>query len=788
MRIWLGLAAGVAAAVWILMGHLELRGDVTHFLPEAQAGTARSLSRALATSELPRGMVVSIGAAHPEAARAAAREWAERVASHPEVVWVRTGPDPDLPAALFDLYFPRRHDFLCGGAGDPGPCLEELLGEEGLRSRLKALRSQLAMPGAGRVAALAARDPLGVFDRIVSRVRGTDPGLRLEAGQFAAVDGDEAMVLLQSRPPAFDTARQGVLLDALDQAFAELQAANPAAELVMESSGVNRFAVGIEGRMREDTLRIGLVSLLGVGVLFLLFFRSPAALVLALLPGALGILGAMLLASGIQGELDLLTLAFGASLTGVAIDYAIHLIHHQRLAGPTRTPAETARRLRPSLLLGAGTTFASFAGLTLTDFPGFREMGFFAMAGIAIALATTLLLLPHLLGQPQAPSPGVVRLAEGLGDWLGSLRRYRRSLSLVPLVAVLLAAWAWPYAKWSDDLRGLSEIDPGRVAEDARVRSRLSSFDASRLALVSGPTEAAALRANDQLFDVLQKQVEEGVLEGARSLHAFAWDPQRVARHREAFHAGAPWRQDLETVAKEEGFRSGAFDAFLAETRAEPPAPLTVDDLRMSPLSSLVAPMIFQDGERHVAVTYLRGVTSLPALTDAIRAVDGAEIFDQGALIDGMFGDFRATTLRQIGVGSLFVVAVLALRYRRLRPTLAAFLPSITAALFLLAALVASGTPINLLHAISLLLVMGMGVDYGIFLVDSSGDRRELGGTLLSLLVACLTTLFVFGTLAISPHPALRAIGVTTGAGVVLCFLLAPVAWAAHAEGRDDLD
>jgi predicted exporter len=74
---------------------------------------------------------------------------------------------------------------------------------------------------------------------------------------------------------------------------------------------------------------------------------------------------------------------------------------------------------------------------------------------------------------------------------------------------------------------------------------------------------------------------------------------------------------------------------------------------------------------------------------------------------------------------------------------------------------------------------MGMGVDYGIFCVDSVRRRSDFGATLVSLLLSCLTTAFVFGSLAFSSQPALRAIGVTTGIGVVLSFLLAPVTLAA---------
>ena len=43
-------------------------------------------------------------------------------------------------------------------------------------------------------------------------------------------------------------------------------------------------------------------------------------------------------------------------------------------------------------------------------------------------------------------------------------------------------------------------------------------------------------------------------------------------------------------------------------------------------------------------------------------------------------------------------------------------------------------------------------------------------------MISCLTTLFVFGTLSFSSHPALQALGTTTGLGLLLSFLFAPVA------------
>jgi predicted exporter len=121
------------------------------------------------------------------------------------------------------------------------------------------------------------------------------------------------------------------------------------------------------------------------------------------------------------------------------------------------------------------------------------------------------------------------------------------------------------------------------------------------------------------------------------------------------------------------------------------------------------------------------------------------------------------------------VFALLLVRYREWRRATAAVLPSVLVPILVLSGFACAGAQVNLLHAVSLLMVMGMGVDYGIFIIDSVEESGDFGPTLVSCLLCCLTTILSFGTLALSSHPALRAIGITTGAGVALALVLAPL-------------
>lgn len=774
-RAGIAVAAAAVAMLAYSASHLSWRSDVTRFMPSGEDQALAELSRALADSELARTMILSVGAARLEDALAALAELAESLREHPQVASLRIGFDTAEFEPLFELYFPRRHLFLSGVPDDPEHGVAARLSDEALRARARELRAELALPASPLLERLAARDPLGAFRSILERFRGTERELELRDGRFVSRDGETAIALLETRDSPFDTAHQAPLLRAIEESFAGVARSRGDPSLFLEQSGVHRFAVRIEASIQRDGIVVMSVGIAGVALLFLAFFRSVAVLGLAGLPVLLGILGAMTLGVASRGDVDALTLAFGACLIGVAIDYPIHLLNHHALVGGGKPASASARHLRPSLLLGAGTTMASFTGLLLTSFPGFREIGSFAITGVALAVVATLVALPRLVGGGRPIPERSRRIAHALGVSLERLRRHRRAIVVVPVATLVLAALALPRLEWQDDLSGLSSLDPQLLEEDGRVRARVSQFDASRFVLVLAPDEEDALAANDAVHARLARLSEEGAIEGMRSLHALLFAPSLQRRNWELVSAQPDLYERIDTAFRAEGFRPGAFAPLKRELALGPPPLLELAELRASPLGELVSSLAVPLEDSVAVVTYLRGVRSEARVREALRDVPEARLFDQSAFLDEIYASFRNKTLEQIAIGSVLVMAVLWLRYRRLRPTLAASAPSLLMAVLVLSIFALAGVRVNLLHVVSLILVMGMGVDYGIFLVDGARSHASAGATMLSLLLSCLTTLFVFGTLSLSSHDALRAMGLTTGAGILLCFALAPL-------------
>ncbi len=755
--------AVLAALVLVCLLRLQVTTSIAQFLPSGREARLADLSRHLAESQLARSMVLRISG---PGAREAAQALADALRARGEIDWIQAGEAAPMPDDLVAAYFEHRL-FLV--SEQPETQIPRLFAPDELARRAATLRARLAGPASPIFARIAPRDPLGLHAEILERLRAEGSSL-VATPQARPESGDVAFVYLRTRASPFSGAEQAPLLAAIDEAFARIDA-QAGGDLVLEQSGVNRLALASERSIRRDVNFISVVSLIGVAALFLLVFRSLSSLLLALLPTLGGVLVAASVAALGFSPLHGITLGFGLALVGVSIDYPIHVLNHRALQADPRDGS-----LRGSLLAGGLTTAAGFGVLAFSNFPGVGAMGLFAATGIVAALGITLFCVPAFL-----PADGRLeasRFQRAAALWLeGFVHRLgerRRLAAAIPIVFALVAVAGLPRLHWEDDPAALSSVDPVLLAEHDRVNQSALGLETGRFVVGLAADREAALRLDDEIYTRLQRAVAAGQLDGIRSLHPFLWSEALQRRNLAAFQSIPDVDARIDAAFAEAGFRPGVFRDFARDITAPPAAPLRPQDFAGSALERLVDATLVPMGEGWAAITYLRNVRNAEAIEAALGDLEGAHYFDQKAVLHEIYAAYRRSTIRLVGLGGVLVLAVLWLRYRSLRRALLAFLPCALVALTTLGVFGLLGQPVNLPGVVSLVLIMGMGVDYGVFVMDSARDPSRLAPTLLSLVVSCLTTLFVFGTLALSQHVALRSMGLTIGVGIGLALLISP--------------
>ncbi|MCA9711283.1 MAG: hypothetical protein KDK70_35925, partial [Myxococcales bacterium] len=317
------------------------------------------------------------------------------------------------------------------------------------------------------------------------------------------------------------------------------------------------------------------------------------------------------------------------------------------------------------------------------------------------------------------------------------------------------------------------------LEEDEQVRERVARFDQGRFIVALGDDEEQALLVDDLVGDALHEATAAGQLEAWHGVSILLPSATRQQAVAVAVRSAPDLRARLERALADGGFHEQLFAPFFALLDQPPPAPLTFDDLAGSAAAPLVRAMRMEVGDRVGLLTVVRGVHDPAGLAARIEAIDGAMYIDQTALMTAAMRAYRVRTVELLALGLLAVLLVLAARYRSLRVTLAVIAPAVLAAGVTVAVLALVGLPLDLIGLTAILMILSIGVDYGVFLAETRDDLdAALPATLLGLLVCWLSTVLGFGVLALSEHPTMHTIGVVAAVGVTASLLLAPATLA----------
>ncbi|MFM0311722.1 MMPL family transporter [Paraburkholderia sp. RL17-383-BIF-A] len=668
----------------------------------------------------------------------------------------------------FGLLAPTDRTALAGGA--PGATLRDTLAQR----IYSPLRGGLTTP--------LADDPFGWLEHWLGGLPLATSNLELEDNMLVARQGAATSVLIVATLPgsAYETKTQHAVLAALVQGESALKPSFP--DVSVARTGAVFYAEAARSASEHEVHLIGIASLCGVALLMMWVFRSPRLLLLGFVSTALGIVCALAVTMLVFGKLHLLTLVFGASLIGEAVDYSIQYFVVYLGAQRDWDARRGARAVRPALSVALATSLLGYAILAWVPFPALKQIACFAMAGITTAFASVLWLLPALLTRAPRRSPkrvfaGAARVLTVWHRTIGGKRAW-----FVAALLLLLAIPGWLRLTSDDDIHLLIQRDPALVAQEDKVRAAVGVDNSAQFFVVRGETPELVLQRAEALgtkLDALNGTANkvgsyQSVAQFVPSAKRQNEDRALLAQH--VFDERAALRATL----LQAGFKDEVADAWLA-AYAKPQAPLTVDTWLAAPWSQpykhLWLGEVDSSTKVYAAVVIPQGVTpqNEPALIATAQSLPGVVFVDKAASVSKLFGAYRVDSGWWLGGALALVLVLLMLRYR-VRGGVAVTLPVLLAVGVTLAVFGYARVPLNLFNWLALMLVLGVGANYAVFLRE--GCQRadaDLGAVWTGVLLSAATTLLSFGMLGMSAMPALKSFGATLALGIAVSVLLAPI-------------
>lgn len=795
--IWLCLM--LAASLWTLQlwqNGAKVQSDILAMLPHLQqdALTARALEQVEST--LAGQVYLALIAKDETQAIAAATLLMEQLKTQNTAFTDIRSADLQMGEALGQFYFPHRFKLLT-------PEQTEALSQNGLEHLIASATQQLYNAFSYANSQLLTQDPLLLFpDNLLALAPSTklsaSQGILLAHPQSVdtkqGVDNSEgvaAIVMAKGTESAFNPnaqlRQQAALTKALNTVSAQY------AGIKVLQAGALFHAIEATNTAKSEISVLGLASLLGVVLLVWLAFRSVMPLLLAMVTIGSGLLLAVTFTLSVFGELHLLTLVFGTSLIGIAIDYSFHF-YCERLSDHQRSPQATVAYIFPTVSLAFITSALAYVGIGLAPFPGMQQVAIFCASGLLGAYLTLVLAYPLLAGSKLPSGERPLTLAQAYLAKLTGLSNKLISpwgLSLFALVLAGVCLLGISKLNVDDDIRHLQQSPASVTEPEDKLRKLLSGGTDNQFLLVRAPSEEALLQRLEDLSPQLDAAIKQQELGNYVSLSRYL--PSKQTQDSAYQLQGKIYQSQLTTVLNSIGLDDSlapelsaayltAKDSYITPTDffelglGKQLAPLWLAPQGFAPIGQSTEPTTSPDNanlgnDSHGAIVLLGGIEDIAALKARFAEDQQVQLIDKVADISTVMGHYRLLTLKLLGLALVIALLLFSLSFGVKRAALVVAVPAL-AAVLTLAILGLVGSPLSLFHALALILIFGIGIDYSLFFASAAQHGKAV---MMAVFMSACSTLLAFGLLAFSQTQAIHYFGLTLSLGIGFTFVLSPL-------------
>ena len=670
----------------------------------------------------------------------------------------------------------------------------------------------------------------------------TQKDMMAEPFYFFSNDGTLAFLTtraVRDDKDGFTFAQKSV--DRLREIVAEVAEKHP--EIQVGITGIPVLENDEMASTQSDSNKAGWIALAGVLILYLAVYRTlrtPLMTVSAMLAGLSWSLGWLTLT---VGHLNILSSAFAVMLIGMG-DFGVLWVTRfaqERGAGASIEEANriTAARMGTSILTAALTMAVAFFATMLADLKAVAELGWIAGSGVLLCALSNFIVMPALLSifdcRHKKVAPGTISLEDAIANrrrWLpGAMRRPRTVFALSALATIVLGYFASTIT-YDHNLLRLQAPSLESVRWQNKVLEKSPEGNLYAVSVTNTPEEALALKRRYEQLPAVSRVVEVASLvpaEQNRKLESLSEIQLRLrklpARGTVVEHA-VPKADEIvratgRLLAALEPVQQSRPSVFLADLIADlktmrdrfaskdsavlcrrlhdfevrmasdliddlhklrevaAPTPITLADIP----TNLRERYVGYTGKWQLAVFAKRNLweyENLAEFVNQVHTVDSEATGRPCTILEGLRA--MQSGFSWAGIYALAAIAiVLLLDFRTIRYTAIAMIPltmGIASAVGVLALLGGTLNPANL---IAFPLILGVGVDNGVHVLNdyrrrTKGAPYELGfATGYGIFISALTTIVGFGTMMIAQHRGLASLGLALTVGQAACMITALV-------------
>lgn len=582
-------------------------------------------------------------------------------------------------------------------------------------------------------------------------------------------------------------------------------------------------------------------------ILLLFAFRGLLNVLAAMVSLLVGICLSFGFATAVVGHLNILSMVFAIMLIGLGIEYGIQVVlryqEELKLGSDGLQAIETGLTANVrSIIMAAATVALAFATFALTDFKGISELGIIAAGGVAICVLATFTVLPAMLillerFRRQRSLAPISRFQAAEHPLLKKIFNSPRAVTAVTMLISLLCIYPTIKTRFDYNLmnlqaKGLQSVEyayklmrskenSGYFAvvtakdqnEAKALTERLEKLPAvdhvvSLAALVPEQQEAklAELAPLRQVMEQVRPVPYEENLRVMELPTVFENFHGRVQKLKDALDAGKsaearPVGEFLATLdrffaslEKEKDRNAlGMLREFQGGMFAQLPEKLTMlkESLNAAPVTETDVPaqlkqrFVGKNGRLLLQVAPKKEIFEHEPLKEFVRQVKSVfpNATGEPVMVYESLTVLRDSYLRAFGYAFAGIAVILLINFKSIRFALIGSLPLAAGLLMMVGGMWLAGISFNSANIIVLPLILGVGIDSAIYIINRYRQGNESPGQVamssagIGVFLNALTILFSFGALMVSHHRgvfsigAIMSLGMAASVAVFLAFL-----------------
>ena len=489
------------------------------------------------------------------------------------------------------------------------------------------------------------------------------------------------------------------------------------------------YTVENSNAFKTDVQLIAIISTLVLLAIYYLLLRNIKLLSETLVALGSSMLFATIIATTFFDNFNILSLAFGMSLTAVSIDYLLHYYFHNFYS--------SKQKIDKNVLYGFLTTITAFAILSFIHIPLIAQISFFAFLSLSFAYFLFTFVFPYIYIKRYEETP-----QKNLQE-----KYLSTSSKTIFLLSISLLIYSVFTFKLDSNIRHLDYQNTSLMAAEKLFKENIHT--------TLKPVIVKA-KSKEELLTNLHI-----LKENVKTSFSFASFVPTITQCKERKTQLQQYDfKSLKSMINQEGdkvgFKKGYFHDAYNFTKDLPDC--TIVDLTIFKDFSL---NIYNDKKEFYTIAMIDDMQVAKKLP-FISSIDIKQMF-----LDSVNGMYRQLVIFGIVVLSMIVL----LLFLSVKNNILLAFNYILFPFALSMAFLTTFYSINIMHLFSFIILIAIGIDYGIYMSNAT----KKSNTMTAIKYSLLSTFGAFGVLIFSTIVALKSIGIVISLGCMAIFILIEV-------------